>query len=371
MENAIVEALPDVDPSLIVTPIHQKRLVGTGGGIRTVDTQANELIATSNWQWGLATYNMDGGNDETYEDVESVSEMTEISGESASPNDIESPRWYRIPLPDRQYTSRVRFIAKDVIASFEYETIGLITTWCARSSLHIGSLKVRGTSFFLGLCKLSETEFVVGGSDGHLDYISHRHGCELKEMKRIWKAHQYWINAIVFRNGIFVSTSDDWTAKVWDSKNKTLLSILHHNGPVQNATISDRYILTHEENAQIIRIFANCEAFPLVKMFRTGLIESPKFLDSGLLTYWSLVGINQYGMVFFEIESECILGQLKVSPVDVCDHAFLADGRVVAVGTGGCRGIIADLPEYLRTLVVPESPGKTKRARRRRFCTLM
>ncbi len=75
--------------------------------------------------------------------------------------------------------------------------------------------------------------------------------------------------------------------------------------------------------------------------------------------------------MFFEIDSECIFGQLKVSCGEVWDHAFLADGRVVAVGIGACRGVIADLPEYLRTLVVPESGGKTICVRKRRFCTLM
>ncbi len=299
-ENAIIKALPGVDPSQIVTPIHQKRLVGTGGAIRTVDVQANEFIATSSLQWPLAMYSVAGDDDEGFDDAESASELTDVSGESGTPSDIKSPRWYRVLPSGGQYTNRVLFITKDVVASFEREAGGVISTWCTRSSLRIDSLTIRRSSFFLGICKLNETEFLVGGLEGHLNYISHKNGYDLVETKRIWKAHQCPINAIVFRDEIIVSTSDDWTAKIWDAKNKTQLSTLYHNGPVHDATISDRYILTHEEDAQTLRVFANSEAFPLVKVFRTGGIESLKFLNNGLLTYWSAVGINRMVLCFLK-----------------------------------------------------------------------
>ncbi len=324
-----------------------------------VDVQGNELIVTSNNRWRFAVYSTQSSGKEV-----GISEISALSDEEAIGKESRKPLLTHRRTPNERH-SGVAFIVKNVIACIEPETQGLISTWCARSGTSLDRLAVRSAIFGFSICALTDMEFVAGTYEGHLCYFSHNLGCNLKETKRTWKAHQSEIFCIKSYRNKMISVSKDGTAQVWDITLKQQLAVLHQNKTLHSVAKSVQYILTcswvYDRTAPTeLRLYKNDDEHQIIKIFRAPCFGELRFLDDRLGVYDD----TNSGLVFLDIESEKILAKLKVGCRFLFDFTFLDDGRLVAVGQGAYRGIIATLPRFLRELVVPEP-------RKRQFCALV
>ncbi len=76
-------------------------------------------------------------------------------------------------------------------------------------------------------------------------------------------------------------------------------------------------------------------------------------------------------LVVVDLENELMLAQLKVGCRSFVSYEVLPDGRLVAVGQGGCRGVIATLPRGFTRLISLKTTEKQSKVGRQRMCTLM
>ncbi len=384
LERALVRTLPDVDLSDVFTPVHQESLDTDCTYIFDITTQGHEFIATSSEEWWLAVY---GGSNEDSAASFDLDSVSEISDDAVIPNKTRKALWRAVPR-DPQLTSlgNIKFLAPDVIGFVRPESSPTaVSTWNIRSGRYLETIALRGEYSLQTMCKISNTEFFVGGAAGHLFSFEHEGGCNMRETGRIWKAHAGYISSISFHNGIVVTTSSDWTARLWDRETKQRLSVLYHDGKVFHGAISDQYIVTSSQyggsiwEKRELRIFRNSEGYPLTKILRThdGMF-APALLDGGrvlcvLRGYRDENGspLVRNTLAVIDFENERMLAQLKVGCRSIVWYEALSDGRLVVIGYDGCRGVIATLPRKLARLINPKTTGKQSRVGRRRLCTLM
>ncbi len=384
VERPLITTLPDVDSSAVFTAVRQESLDTDSEHVIDITTQGPEFIATSSIEWWIQVYGLFNEDDTASFDLDSVSE---ISDDRVIPNKTRKALWRAVPRdPESELMGNIKFLAPDVLGFVRPETgTTSVSTWNVRTGQHLESIVLRGEYTFQDICKISDTEFFVGGAAGHLFSFEHEGGHNLRETGRIWKAHTDYINTISFHNGTIFTTSADWTARLWDATTKKRLAVLYHDGKVFHGAISDRYIVTSSNYSSTIwekrelRIFRNSEGYPLTKILRAheGLF-APTFLDGDRALCLLRGYIDDDGrplvrntFVVVDFENERMLAQLKVGCRSIGSYEVLSDGRLVATGGGGCRGVIATLPRELRRYIYPKKTEKQSNSRRRRMCTLM
>ncbi len=376
LEAQISVQLPDVDASVTLGPIKQVQLAEGGNSVMgRVDVQPNDFIVTSNSQWGISLYSTHARDDVPLDDSNSSD-----SDDCLAPTTIRFPVSTNIP-PEPDSLNHPKFIARDVIVCTE--ECGRVSTWCARANVCLDSVTVERARFGWAMCVVSDTEFVVGEMEGHVCFFTHKHGSQLKHVKRIWKAHHKCVTSLVRHENYLVSTSSDGTARVWDMPNMRNLHTFYHDGPVFYCIATASYLLTCSESARDeyekrneLRLFRNdSRTFPLVKLFWAGEnLYLPKFINSNLVMFWRKClsdGNDHDFLFFFEIDTQSVLAQFKVHCRCVYDYAFLDHARMVVCGDQGSRGVIATLPRSLQRLVARESAKKSTTRANRRFCTIV
>ena len=400
-DSQITHNLPEFEPNSTLVPVKQVRLVKASTRTCRFDVQENDFIVTSNSDWAITLYRLedrDGDGDDVVIDnggggggggvnddysQGTVSDFSYWSDNENEPEIHRFPIWTNVPVESDSFND-VKFIEQDIIACTEQQ--GYVSTWCAQSAQCFDSITLQGVNFLWSLCVISDTEFVAGTREGHLCFFTHQHGAQLKEMKRIWKAHSKQINEVVFTSHFVCSTSCDETARIWDVKSKTKLATLHHRGPVTHITHCEHHLLTcsHPFSDTLgtrvteLRLFRiDADKFSLVKVFVTNdFLMKPKYLNSNILMYWMRdIHSHHHTLMFFSIHSLSIVCQLKVHCRNVFDYAFLNDGRLVVCGISGSRAVIATLPRKLWSLLKLENsnaPRNVSSTRpKRRFCTIM
>ncbi len=373
-ESKILKPLPTIEPHLTVQPTKQERLVKDGQKISRLDVQRNEFVATTNSNWAVAVYELD---DEHVESECSNSDIVTQSEEMLQFSTNHSVAWKRIAVGE-ETMNNVKFIAKSVVASTEQN--GRISTWCVRSAQHLDRVTVRNVEFSWAMCKISDREFVVGDTRGDICMFTHNFGCQVKEVKRIRKAHERWVSSLACCGNFVLSASNDGTARLWDSRNWRCITTFYHNGPVLNCDLSSRYAMTNSADVfglqnitrrrelRIYRIDDNGRNCSLVKFYLAeNEIWMPRFVRDDLFMCWVHNEGRRELLAFFKLdtESDCVVAQVKVGCSLVLDYAFLDDGRLVTCGDARSRGVIVTLPRGLRRMITRE-PGVP-----RRFCTIV
>ncbi len=146
--------------------------------------------------------------------------------------------------------------------------------------------------------------------------------------------------------------------RLWDAKTKKRLAVLYHDERVFSGAISDDYIITCSRygrpfwaNSEL-RIYRNSEGYPLVKILRTreGVCYL-RLLDGGRVLC-ILAGrrdedgrpLVRHTLAVIDFENELMLTRLKLGCRSIVWYEVLSDGRLLAIGNGGCHGVIATLP---------------------------
>ena len=372
-ESKILKPLPTIEPNRTVHPTKQERLIKYGLEISRLDVQENEFIATTSNNWAVAVYELD---DEHIESECSSSDTVTESDETLEFSINRSVAWKRIAVGD-ETMNNVKFIAKSVVASTEQN--GRISTWCVRSAQRLDRVRIRNVEFSWAMCKISDEQFVVGDTQGHICLFTHNFGCQVKEIKRIRKAHDVWVSSLACCSNFVLSASNDGTARLWDSRNWRCIATFYHNGPVFNCDLSNRFAMTNSADVfgphiterrelRIYRIDNNGQNCSLMKYYLAeNGIWMPRFVRDDLFMCWVDHEDRREFLAFFKLDtdSDCVVGQVKVGCLSVLDYAFLEDGRLVACGDSRSRGVIATLPRGLRKLITRETCVK------RRFCTIV
>ncbi len=382
-ERGSIRTLSCADASAVFTPVHQESLCTSRECFWGVSAQGNELMATVSKEYGLEVYTLNNDDDNTLLDRDS---MSEISDDALVPNARKRAlfRTGRSGVVSDDFGSAI-FVAQNVIGYVERHKPGVLSTWFVPSGQCLESVTFQDIRFSPNICKINDTEFAVSSEEGHLCIFAHVEGSNLHEAVRIWKAHSKLIRSVSFHKDTILTTSNDWSARLWNVKTKKRLAVLNHDQEVPRGSISDQYIVTcshygnYEWDRGELRIYGNKEGYPLVKILRAHLqIFQPILLDDARVLCIMRGAYDENGspvvrnsLAVVDIENECVLAQLKVACRVIYCYHLLPDGRLVVSGTGGCRGIIATPPTQLRKLIVPTSARPQMKTRNPAMCVLI
>ena len=376
-EREYIRKIPEIDPKVKFIPIHQKCMDANYRYLVSAHSQGNNFILTSTSEMGLEMYEVDDGLSESM-DEDSMSESSKFSDRRLIPNQRIKPFWFPPMF--------MRFVTSNIVVGVSTGVNALVTYSVEpghQLSECIECVTVRDIILETLICKLNDREFAVGGIDSQLCIFEHEDGRNLREVKRIWRTHTKPMSSITAHNDIIVTTSLDWTARVWNAKTRNRMAILYHDQEVNYAAISDKYIVTSSrygksfwENGEL-RIYHNNDEFSLVRILRDReQIGRPIFVDDARILF-RITGdshdfpIQRHSILIFCIETESILAQIKVGCRTIFGYSVLSDGRLVAVGTNGCRGVIATLPRQVRKLIKLDHSANKLKVQRRRMCTIM
>ncbi len=375
-ERALIKRLPDVDPSLVHTSIHQEYLQVQFTYSASICTQGNDfLVVSSDSEW-LRIFELHDGDTVFSFDTDSVSEISKFSDDRLIPKRWRIPACHRVNEEEINSTS-VEFIAPDVIAFVDVDKAKL-STWNVRSGTCLESKPFGGTLLGRHICKITD-EFAVGSDEGHVCIYGHEEGCNLEETGRIWKAHMDKITSLSCHGDILITTSNDWSARVWSLKSRKRLAVLNHDDIVYHTAVSQQYIVTcgqpgrPTEELGELRIYRNGDGYPLLKILHAHEeISRPLILDDNRIVFLlrDFVDENERpltrnSILVFDIDGDCVRAALKVGCRYMYKFVVLTDGRIVVIGYGSCRGVIATFPRHVRKLIVPRCSS------RRRMCSLI
>ncbi len=376
-ERALIKRLPDVDPSRVYASTHQEYLQVRFTYNANISAQGNDFLAVSSDSEWLRIFELYDKGTVIPFDANSVSEMSEFSDERLIPKRWRLPVWHHVNEKEIDSVG-VEFIAPDVIGFVDVDK-DEISAWNARTGTCLDSKPVGDMLLGPNICKINDNEFAIGSGEGHVSIYRHEAGGNLEETGRIWKAHIHKIASLSCHDDIIVTTSDDWSARVWNPRNRKRLAVLNHDGMVFHTAISHQYIVTcaqpgrpTEESGEL-RIYRNGDGYPLLKIMQAHRqIARPAFLDDNRIVFLRRDGVDENyrphtrnSIQVFDIESDCALAELKVGCRYILAYTVLTDGRIVAIGLGSCRGVIATFPRHIRKLIAPKCSG------RRRMCSLM
>ncbi len=376
-ERALIKRLPDVDPSLVYTSTHQEYLQVQFTHSASISAQGNEFLAMSSDSEWLRIFELCDGDTVFPFDTSSVSEMSKFSDERLIPKRWRIPASHRVNEKEMDCMG-VEFIAPDIIGFMDVDELEM-STWNVRSGTCLDSKPFGGILLGPHMCIISDNEFAVGSGEGHVCIYRHEEGCNLEETGRIWKAHNRRIASLACRDDILVTTSDEWSARVWSLKSRKCLAVLNHDEMVFHTAISHQYIVTCAQPGEPteefgeLRLYRNGEGYPLLKILHAReQIIRPVILDDNRIVFILRDDVDENrrpvtrnSILVFDIESDRMLAALKVGCRYIYKYMVLTDGRIVAIGFGSCRGVIATFPRHVRKLIIPKCSSK------RRMCSLM
>ncbi len=177
-EHRLIKTLEEADSNGALTPVHREYLEVDRPNFVNVSAQGNEYVATTTSNWWIRVYALEKKDNIVPFDPFLISEKME---KALLPNRTRKPAWFSAPHCTRDDRDSVQFIALDVIGCVKLEIPGYVSTWCVASGQCLESIVLRGVRFDSGVCRISETEFVVGSEEGHLCFLSHEKGCNLRE----------------------------------------------------------------------------------------------------------------------------------------------------------------------------------------------
>ena len=339
--------------------------------------QGSEFLVTSSNRWWVQVYGLNEKNNDPLFDLES----TDISDSALNPDANRSPLWCSASRELCGEYGSVTFIAPDVIGCAEVHAQGVVSTWCVHTGECLENATFRSVNFNFNMSKISDTEFVLGSKEGHLCFVAHGGGRNLRESARVWKAHSRRVRYVAVHQKIVATASSDCSVRVWDAKTQQRLAVLNHDNEVCHTAISDKYIATCSSRSHDpsmmgeLRIYRNGEGYPLQKIVRSReLLSHPIFIGNDRILcllrgeldedYLPLVR-DSLGVV--DIESERVLARLKVACRSLLSYAVLGDVRLAMVGRIGSCGVIATPPRRVRKLIAANRVQNSNRG----MCSLM
>ena len=380
-ERHLIKTLPDGDPNIILKPIRQELIGADCNEVTNVCTQGNEFIVTSTDKWWVEVYILESKPSKLPLNTDSISEISD--DELVPQHETRKSVWCAIPRKTTAQYGDVTFVAPDLVGFVVPGTPASVCTFYVRTGECVSNVSIPGAHFQLYVTKICDTEFVVASNNGNLYFFSHERGNNLQATSRIWKAHVSSILSVLYHKGIVVSASTDWTVRLWDLKSKKRVAILSHDQEVEDVAISDDFIVTCSRYGRTIlkkgevRIYKNSDGYQLLKILRhTHFMGSVKIVDNKRVICRRFAFRNhEFAMLesdfimVIDIERECEVVLLKVGSRHMNARAILADGRLVVVGGGGCRAVIATFPRRVRELICDK--GIRGGPERRILCSLM
>ena len=205
----------------------------------------------------------------------------------------------------------------------------LVTTWDAKNREPNATIELHNNEVS-SIVALSEDSFLVGTATGHLGSFGHRAGRALQEVAVVHDAHDGVITALVAKNGLVVSTSNDRTAKVWDMESLKPLSTLNHGHSVLAVDVDSHFIVTGCTEGEI-RVYRNGEDYALEKIMRglhgNGAVRSVTLLPDNVLMSTGVDGCVVFTDIFYQKPMERVQFDGPVYAASV-----LRDGRIVTCG---------------------------------------
>ncbi len=343
--------IPEVVFDLIRSPVQQTRIPTKTSELLSVDTLGKRMIVT---------LGADG--------VISVYDPTKIVEEGSYQGCRRLMQFNVTPPEKNDFAVEMRAIllSKSVVGCLDVEAKknSLFCTFSAGRKHLVNPLG----SPITAICKNCKNELAFGTSNGELIFFLHKGDPttwkRLSKSRTKGRGHKGVVSHIAARGDIIVSTSSDKTAIVWNAATMEKKKTLYHNQSVFSVSISDEFIVTQMYSAgeeippsqrykDELRVYNNDGVYGLRKIFHTDELRLPKVVDSGHILYLTDLG-DEWGLAFLHIESEKIIGSVKIDSSrlkNVRDFALLPDGRVVIVGAGHDKGIIATIPEELQVHV--------------------
>ena len=381
-ERQLIKTLPNVDPNDMSRPMRQELIDVNSNQVMDVSAQDNEFIVTIRNEWWIETYVID---EKSRDSMVSTDSLSEVSDDELVPQShIGKSLWCAMPreIGCGKYGA-LTFVSTDIIGCIIPDSPASVCTFYVRTGELLAKVTVPGEHYLMCASKISDSKFVVGSDNGNLYFFSHDRGRNLKETSRIWKAHMLAIWELSCHKDIVVSVSADWTARLWDAESKERLAVLYHDQAVEDVAITDDYIVTCSRYSRVpfkkgeMRIYKNSGGYELLKILRhTHFMGIVKLVDNKRVVcqHFGLRNddnekIERDLIMVIDIDRECVVAQLKIRCRIIHDYTILADGRLLAVGTGGCRGVIATFPHRVRELICDKD---TKRVLNRRIpCSLV
>ena len=362
-ERHLIKTLPDVDPNVIFTPTRQE-LIDVGCQVMDARAQGNEFIVTMNKEWWIEAYEISKNSRSPCVDIDLLSE---VSDDKLVPqSQLGKSLWCAMPRAiDCAKYGDLTFAAPDIVVCIIPDTPPLVCTFYARTGELLAKVNVSEMCSLTSVSKISDNEFVVGSENGNLYFFAHDEGRNLKETARVRKAHMDAIWSLSYYKDVVVSASADWTAQLWATQTKKRIAILHHDQAVEDVAIVSEYIVTCSRYSRMlfrkgeVRIYKNGDGYALLKILRhTHSVGNVKIVNHNHIVCqhfgpWTDNNekIERDLIMVIDIERGCIVAQLKVGCRVIYDYTVLVDGRLVAVGSGGCRGVIATFPRRVRELI--------------------
>ncbi len=390
--SVTVESLPAIDDSRICVP-ENLVVLSQSGPFFSVDTQEEGRIVTSALTWTISAYDPDVIVHDERLGIHSNSNSSNTSSEeqeraiASSSSDASNmgdevleysrkckPFWStrgrgQTVEEENATRNRVIFITKDVLAITGRDSSNNVSTLCARSGISLETISLTGASFDDGICKISDTMLALGSREGHLYFITHTHGTNLRVSERKILAHRGMIRSLEVHRDTILSTGADNIVRLWRTGPMEERASLYQANNVLSANICEQYIAVHSGTDEYdeIHLYRNADGYSRVKIFRTTFFSCLHILPNGHLVYFAN-DARPSGLVFLNIENNAIIAKLRLGIRFVNSISFLPNGRLVAVGFGGLQGVVADLPPNLRNLVSSEIASELSRPRR--FCSL-
>lgn len=84
----------------------------------------------------------------------------------------------------------------------------------------------------ISVAKLGKLKIVVGDYDGNITVLTYESASSFQVHRRLIDSHSKWVHDIAVRAFLFVTFSNDGTAKVWDTNSLTLKATLPHDDEI-------------------------------------------------------------------------------------------------------------------------------------------
>lgn len=183
---------------------------------------------------------------------------------------------------------------------------------------------------FATVAKLGELKIVIGVSHGNVTVLTHQSTSEFRVHHRLQDSHSSWVNDIDVHGDLFVTCSNDGTAKVWDTNSLTVQAILSRDNSVVSTAVSDRNIAASCYGPKI-RVFRNWDDHNLLFVLPLSALEF-QIGQVAFLNYDVVAVSCGLSLYFISLPTKSVLSCVRTEePVN--SFTVLGDGRI-AIGGG-------------------------------------
>lgn len=193
-------------------------------------------------------------------------------------------------------------------------------------------IQLQKTPYSLG--RISDTEFVVGFTDGAIRFYTHQNGRKTKLERSICGVHSDYINHIEVHRNLMVAVSDCKTVSVWNTITKKRVAMLPHRYSVLNAVVNMHFIVTSSFTE--VRVFENKPGYCLRYVFRR---RHRNLAVEVVGDSFLLLSDNSHHISVVSLGKKQIVQSVKTSLPQISHLSLTRDGHVIV---GSCLVINAD-----------------------------